>query len=708
MPRQLPFVPRAAVIGLPPVVGLPLIASFLLAAGATPSLAQQGATAGEWRYWGGDAGSRRYSPLDQIGRANVKDLQVVWRWRAANFGPTPETYYRATPLYANGVLYTVAGERRAVAAIDPTTGETLWTWRIDEGLRWEKAPRRFSGRGLAYWSDGREERVIVTTPGYYMVALNARTGQPVSAFGRQGIVDLMEGLGYTLVPWEGDPGPISNNGDNGPRRARTSNASVQKAGMTLQDGPQSAVRSLVYGIDPAEGHVGSSSPPIVVDDVIVVGSSAVQGYYPRELKNIPATVRGFDVRTGRQRWVFNLIPRPGEFGNDTWLDGSWKVAGKNNAWAPFSADLEAGIVYIPVGHPHNDWYGGHRPGNNLFSESVLALDAKTGRRVWHFQMIHHDIWDYDTPTAPNLVDVTIGGRRVKAVAQTTKQGFAYVFDRITGQPLWPIEERPVPKSDTPGEWTSPTQPYPTKPKAYTRQGVTTDDLIDFTPELRRQALEIVKEVRMGPLYTPVSRVDAPDGTKGTLQAPGANGGVNIMGGSAVDPETGILYVASQEGHSRIALESNPQRSEMRYVSQGPGGLRGPQGLPLLKPPYGRITAIDLNTGDHVWMIPNGDTPDNVKNHPALKGLDIPRTGKSAHANLLATKTLLFYGEGRGGGPLFHAVDKRTGEEIASVTLPAPTNAAPITFMHRGRQYIVVAIASADVAAELVGMALPAK
>ena len=683
------MVSRAAVVG------------FLLVGATTRSLAQQGAAGGEWRYWGGDAGSTRYTALDQINRDNVKDLQVVWRWRAANFGPSPETYYRATPLYANGVLYTVAGERRAVAAIDPATGETLWTWRMDEGLRWEKAPRRFSGRGLTYWTDGREERLLVATPGYFMVALNARTGRPVPSFGEQGVVDLMKGLGYTLVPWEGDPGPISNSGANGPRRASAGSAVTQSAQSPSGRSPQQPV----FGIDPAEGHVGISSPPIVVNDVIVVGSSAVQGYYPRELKNIPATIRGFDVRTGRQLWIFNLVPRPGEFGNDTWLDGSWKVAGKNNAWAPFSADLDAGVVYIPVGHPHNDWYGGHRPGNNLFSESVLALDAKTGKRVWHFQMIHHDIWDYDTPTAPNLVDVTVDGRRVKAIVQTTKQGFAYVFDRVTGKPVWPIEERPVPRSDTPGEWTSPTQPFPTKPKAYERQGVTTDDLIDFTPELRRQALEIVKEVRLGPLYTPVSRVDAPDGTKGTLQAPGANGGVNIMGGSAVDPETGILYVASQGGHSRITLESNPERSEMRYVSQGPGGLRGPQGLPLLKPPYGRITAIDLNTGEHLWMIPNGDTPDAVKNHPALKGLDIPRTGKSAHANLLATKTLLFYGEGRGGGNLFHAVDKRTGDEIGTVALPAPTNAAPITFVHRGRQYIVVAVASADVAGELVAMAV---
>ena len=654
-----------------------------------PLGAQTGAEA-EWRYWGGDAGSTRYSSLDRIGRANAASLEVVWRWKAANFGPLPETYYRATPLYADGMVFTVAGERRAVAAIDPATGETLWTWRMDEGLRWEKAPRRFSGRGLAYWSDNTRGRVVVVTPGYHLVVLDARTGRPVDEFGEHGVVDLMRGLGYELVPWAGDPGPMSTNGDNGPRRA---------TGAV----PPDAVR----GIDPDEGHIGNSSPPIVVGDVIVVGGSAVQGYYPKRLKNIPGTVRGFDARTGRQLWRFNLVPRPGEFGHETWLDDSWRVAGKNGAWAPFSADLETGIVYIPVGHPHNDWYGGHRPGDNLFSESVLALDAKTGRRLWHFQMIRHDIWDLDTPTAPNLVDVTVDGRRVRAIAQTTKQAWAYVFDRSTGRPLWPIEDRAVPRSDVPGEWTAPTQRFPTRPAAYDRQGVTVDDLIDFTPELRREALEIVKGWRLGPIYTPVSTLDAADGTRGTIQIPGANGGTNIMGGAAVDPETGILYVASQSGHSRISLESNAERSEMRYVSQGPGGLRGPRGLPLLKPPYGRITAIDLNAGEHVWRIPNGDTPDNVKQHPALQGLVIARTGKSAHANLLVTKTLLFYGEGRGGGPFFHAVDKRTGEEVAVVELPAPTNAAPITFLHQGRQYIVMAIANADTPAELVALALPA-
>ena len=658
--------------------------AFLFSVAAT----QQGAAGGEWRFWGGDAGSTRYAPLEQITRDNAGKLEIAWRWRAANFGPAPETYYRATPLYADGVLYTVAGERRDVAAIDPATGETLWMWRMDEGLRWEKAPRRFSGRGLAYWSRGSDRRIIVVTPGYYLVALNAATGRPVAGFGTAGIVDLMDGVGYPLVPWAGNPGPMQTNGDNAPTRG----------GGSQVDG--------VRGIDPELGAIGSSSPPIVVGDVIVVGSSALQGYYPKRLRNLPGTIRGFDARTGKQLWVFNLIPRPGEFGHDTWLDGSWQLAGKNDAWAPFSADLATGVVYIPVGHPHNDWYGGHRPGANLFSESVLALDAKSGRRLWHFQMIHHDIWDYDTPTAPNLLNVTINGQLRRIVVQTTKQGFAYVFDRASGEPIWPIQERPVPASDTPGEWTAPTQPFPTRPAPYERQGVTQDDLIDFTPALRQAAVAIAKTYRFGPLYQPVSRVDAPDGTKGTFQAPGANGGVNIMGGAAADPETGMLYVASQGGVSRISLESNPERSEMRYVSQGPGGLRGPEGLPLFKPPYGRITAIDLNTGDHRWMIPNGDTPDAVRNHPALRDVTVPRTGKNAHANLLVTRSLLFYGEGRGGGPEFHAVDKATGAEIAHVALPAPTNAAPITYMHKGRQYIVVAIASADLPAELVALALP--
>lgn len=664
---------------------------------APPAMGPGEAPADEWWYWGGDAGSTRYSAVDLVDAGNAAELEVAWRWKSANFGPTPETYYRATPIYANGRLFTVAGERRAVVAIDPATGETLWTWRMDEGLRWEKAPRRFSGRGLAYWTDGVQERVIVVTPGYYMVALDPATGRQVPSFGANGVVDLMEGLGYELVPWAGEPGPMYYDGDNAPRRATPEEVAAMEA----------AGEDVVYGIDPAEGNIASSSPPIVVGDIIVVGNSAQQGYYPPKTRNIPGAIRGFNARTGRQLWTFNLIPEPGELGADTWLDGSLEVAGKVDAWAPYSADPEAGLVYIPVGHPHNDWYGGHRPGANLFSESVVALDVATGERRWHFQMIHHDIWDYDTPTAPNLVDITVDGRAIPAVVQTTKQSFAYVFNRITGEPVWPIEEREVPASDTPTEWTSPTQPFPTRPAPYERQGITEDDLIDFTPALRSEALELVRDWRMGPLYAPVSRVDAPDGTRGTIQVPGANGGTNIMGGAAVDPETGILYVASYGGYSGISIEHDPERSEMEYVSLGPGGgVRGPQGLRLLKPPYGRITAIDLNTGEHLWWIPNGDTPDNVKNHPALRGVDLPVTGKAAHANVLVTRTLLFYGEGRGGAALFHAVDKATGEEIARVELPAATNAAPMTFVHDGRQYIVVAVAGADLPGELVALALP--
>ena len=669
--------------------------SAVIALGFSTTLAAQSGAGTEWRYWGGDAGSTRYSPLDQITAGNAGQLEVAWRWRAANFGPEPETYYRATPLYADGMLYTVAGERRAVAAIDPASGETIWTWRMDEGLRWEKAPRRFSGRGLAYWSDGRQARIIVVTPGYHMVALDARTGRQVNGFGTGGVIDLMEGMGYPMVAWSGAPGPMATNGDNGPTRA-----------TAASNGGGSSVR----GIDPAYGTVGSSSPPIVVGNVIVVGNSAMQGYYPRLLRQVAGHIRGYDVRNGRLLWTFRLIPRAGQFGADSWEGDALETAGKVDAWAPYSADEELGLVYIPVGHAHNDYFGGHRPGANLFSQSLVALDARTGQRRWHFQMVHHDIWNFDTPTAPTLLNATVNGRPVRMVIQTTKQSWAYTFDRATGEPVWPIEERAVAQSDVPGERTAATQPFPTRPAPYDRQGVSENDLIDFTPALRQEAVEMTRRARyrFGPIFTPPTLWNAADSTGGTLVAPGANGGTNIMGGTAVDPETGMLYVASQSGFSRIAVESNAARSEMPYVSMGPGGVPGPRGLPLLKPPYGRITAINMNTGDHVWMIPNGSTPDNIRNNPALRGVEIPNTGRSGHANLLATKTLLFYGEGRGGGTRFHALDKATGREIAAITLPAPTNAAPITFLHQGRQYIVVAIASADVPAELVAIALPAE
>jgi quinoprotein glucose dehydrogenase len=413
-------------------------------------------------------------------------------------------------------------------------------------------------------------------------------------------------------------------------------------------------------------------------------------------------------------WRFHVLPQPGEFGHDTWEGDSWTYTGNISAWAPLSADSQRGLVFIPTDTPTNDYYGGHRHGANLYGTSLIALDVKTGKRAWHFQMVHHDIWNYDNPDAPHLVDITVGGRKIPAVAAVTKQGFTYVFNRETGEPVWPIEERKVPQSDAPDEKTWPTQPFPTRPAPFEIQGITDNDLIDFTPELKKQALEIAHQYRMGPLFLPPSLWSAPDGTKGAFNVPGANGGANIPGGAAVDPETGILYVATERGHSVLSLIPGRERgktiggenSNMNYVSRGPGGIRGPQGLPLFKPPYGSIVAIDLNTGDHLWRVPDGDTPASVKNHPALKGVTLPVTGKQTHANVLVTKSLLFYGEGRGAEPILHALDKKTGRELARIEIPATTNTAPMTYMHKGRQYIVLSVAGPEHPAELVALALP--
>jgi len=474
-------------------------------AGQGPMLVR-GNAPGEWRYWGADAWSTRYSSLDQIDASNFANLQVAWQWNAGAFGG--DEYYRTTPLYANGRLFTVATTRRVAAAIDPSTGETLWMWRPEEGLRWQKAPRQFAGRGLAYWTDGHNERVIVVTPGYHLASLDAKTGAPDPHFGKNGVVDLMEGLGFTLVPWAvDDSGPLIISDAAPPRKARPGEKwdPVKKIGA---DG--------TIGIDPAEGQIANSSPAIVVNDVIIVGNSAVHGYYPIRLHNIPGAIRGFDVHTGKQLWKFNLIPQPGEFGAETWKSGS-KVGsagvGKNDAWAPYSADPALGLVYIPVGMPLMDEYGGHRPGDNLFGTSLVALDVKTGKRRWHYQFVHHDIWDYDSPMAPNLLDVTVDGQPRKIVAQTTKQGWVYALDRVTGKPIWPIVETPVLQSEVPGEHTSPTQPVPSRPAPYSQQGLQEADLIDYTPAIRDSALKLAKRCRMGPYFIPASPTDgtAPSG-----------------------------------------------------------------------------------------------------------------------------------------------------------------------------------------------------
>ena len=645
-----------------------------------PASAQRGAQAGEWRYYGGDLGSTKYSPLDQIDRDNVADLEIAWRWKTDNFGPRQDVYYQATPLMIGGVLYTTAGWRRNVVAIDGASGETLWMYRYDEGERGQVAPvRSSSGRGVAYWTDGEgDERVILVTKGYHLVSLSARTGQPIPTFGDDGIVDLYENL------YEGLDRPM-----------------------------------------PEDGQIGLNSPATVVGDVIVVGA-ALRATAPAPEFPV-GFVRGFDARTGEQLWVFHTIPQPGEFGNETWENDSWSYTGNTGAWAPMSADEELGYIYVPVETPTNDLYGGHRPGDNLFAESLVCLDAKTGERVWHFQFIHHGIWDWDIPTAPSLVDLTVNGRRIKAVAQVTKQAFTYVFDRVTGEPIWPIEERPVPQSDVPGEQASPTQPFPTRPAPFDRQGVTADDLLDFTTELRAEALRIASEYQRGPIFTPPILAGS-NGLRGLLMLPHMTGGANWQGG-AVDADTGVLYVASATNPTIAGLTNDPARSTMDYV--GGGGRRraggpsappqpqgcgeiGPLGLPLVKPPWGRITAIDLNTGDHLWMVPNGDTPDCVRNHPALSGLEIPKTGKPERSGILVTKTLLFAGEGAGvfatptwaGGPMFYAYDKQTGEILWEFELPKNQSGVPMTYMLDDKQYIVMAISARGQPAELVALTLP--
>ena len=662
----------------------------LLATGA-PLGAQTGAPGGEWPTYGGDLGHTRYAALDQIDAGNFDELEIAWRFKTDNLGPIPEYQFQSTPLMVNGVVYSTAGSRRSVAALDAGTGELLWTYSLHEGARGEAAPRRLSGRGLAYWSDGSDERILYVTPGYRLIALAARTGRPVPGFGQDGIVDLK----------------LNNDQD----------------------------------IDPVTGEVGLHATPTVAGDVVIVGAAFRTGGNPRSRRNTKGYVRGFDVRTGERLWIFHTIPQPGEFGRETWLNDSAVYTGNTGVWAQISVDEELGIAYLPVEAPTSDYYGGNRPGDNLFAESLVAVDLYTGERKWHFQLVHHGIWDHDIPCAPMLIDITVDGRPIKAVAQATKQVFLYVFDRETGEPVWPIEERPVPAGDVPGEWYSPTQPFPTRPPAYDRQGVTVDDLIDFTPELRAEALEVASRYRMGPIFTPpvVSRREGP---LGTFIRPSRT---NWPGG-AYDPETRIIYVPSSAAFSALGLvPPDPGQSDLEYIQgnaiTGPrrtagagsqvgggqrvvsgrgGGASGNarttvRGLPLLKPPWGRISAIDMDRGEILWQIPHGETPDFVRNHPALAGVDIPRTGRTGAPGVLVTKTLVISGEmgyfrtpsGRRGAML-RAYDKATGAEVGAVYMPAPQSGSPMTYMHDGRQYLVVAVSGGNYSGELLAFRLPAQ
>ena len=644
---------------------------------AVPALAfaqERGNPEGEWRYQSGDAWGTRYSPLDQIDASNFEDLEVAWIWRGDNFSPHPLYLSRSTPSYIDGILYTVAGYRRTVAAIDPATGETLWTYREPSTKRWEESMRASYGKGVGYGEVDGQGVIYVITPAFFLHALDAKTGEhlegfgsrvPIEGFPRTGVVDLLADLGHEYDPFEGIPMEV--------------------------------------------GYITSSSPPIVVNGTVVVGNSHEQGYSQTRIENVPGDILGYDARTGEHKWKFNVIPQSeSEFGFETWDNDAWRWTGDVSSWAPLSADLERGIVYIPTNAPTIDYYGGFRPGNNLFGTSIIALDVQTGQRVWHFQTVHHPIWNYDLPNVPLLVDVTVDGEAVPMVIQTTKQGMTFAFNRETGEPVWPIEERPVPQSVVPGERLSPTQPFPTKPAPLNPLGLSEDDVIDFTPQLKQEALEIMSQYRIGGPYMPPLPEGHTENVRGWV---GCSGGLNITHPAALDPETGLLYQASGPGCSGRTVQRGSSVDDATHectasegdcattgttvsdwVAGGPGiGWGGPQGLSINKPPYSKITAIDMNTGEHAWEIPVGQASEQLRRHPALQGVDLSNVGGRSRAIIMVTRSLLLASEGSGGRPILNAVNKRTGEILGSVDLPARSQYGMMTYMHEGKQYIVVQI-----------------
>ena len=653
---------------------------------------------GEWHYIGGDAHHQRYSALDQIDADNFGELEVAWIWRGGNFDPSPA---RGKPLYVDGVLYTVVGNRRTVAAIDGGTGETLWTYREPHTMRWERSTRRGHGKGVAYAEvDGRGV-IFVATPAFFLHALDAETGRhiegwgsavPLPGFPETGVVDLLADILDEWGPWEDY---------------------VARGGSYDPD----------FGAPAELGHITSSAPPIVVNGVVVIGNSAESGNEQLRMENIPGDILAYDARDGAQRWKFHVIPRPGEFGHDTWENDAWQWTGDVSSWAPISADPELGMVYIGTNPPTMDFYGGFRPGDGLFGNSIVALDVETGERVWHFQMVRHDIWDYDTSVAPLLIDVTVDGEEIPALVANGKHGLTFVFDRATGEPVWPIELRPVPASRVPGEQVSPVQPFPTRPEPVGFLGLPEEELIDYTPELRREALEILEDFDWGQEpYTPYIHEGNELGKIATINCP--SGSPNTGAEPSADPETGLVYISVTRNCRCPQLASgsvmdapgnpvftgtntNPDFITGETTTEwAPGqanmGCRGPQGLPLWRPPYSRIVAIDMNTGEEAWWVPNGDTPDRIRNHPALSGLALPNTGAGSLAPTLITRTLLLHT----GEPYLYALDKRSGERLGRIDLPAPGSYGLITYMQDGRQHIVVQVNSAELPNSLVALRLP--
>ena len=592
----------------------------------------------DWPSYGGDNGSQKYSTLDQVNASNVADLVTAWSWESPdnatvadniaqqNYRAVPAGF-KATPIVIEGVMYVPSSFGRVVA-LDAASGEEKWVFDTEAWSSGRPANLGYNSRGVGYWSSENKQRIFFATNDANLWSIDALTGLPDSSFGDGGKIDLSLGLGREIDKRQ-------------------------------------------YGV---------VSPPLVTNDIVVVNSIINDGPTTKEMP--PGNVRGFDPRTGDIVWMFETIPQAGAFGNETWENGSWEYTGNTNSWTIMSADDELGIVYLPIGTPTNDWYGGLRHGDNLFAESLVAVEAKTGKRLWHFQMVHHGVWDYDLPAAPTLVDLTVEGKKIKAVAQISKQGFTYVFDRVTGDPVWPIIETPVPQSNVPGEKLSLTQPIPTKPPAFELQGLSDDTLVNFTPELRREAEQLIEQFDSGPLFTPPS-------LRGTINIPGWGGG-GWWTGAAFDPDSGLFYIPSATIPIVVQLqEADPEKSNLRYVRGGAMNVGGPQGLPLTKPPYGRIVATNLNSGEQEWMIPHGE---GIRQKIIDMGiLDPGPVGGPSRTGPLLTKTLLFVAQVDNGRNLLRAFDKATGAVVHEIELPLPPQGSPMTYAVKGQQYLSIAI-----------------
>jgi quinoprotein glucose dehydrogenase len=700
------------------VAAIALLSALMPAHAQTAGRGQPSTAKGDWPMYFADPSGSRFSPQDQINAANFNQLQQAWHFKTDNLGGRPEFKLEGTPLEINGTIYTTGGSRRAVIALNAKTGELKWVYGMDEGLRAAVAPRQLSGRGVSYWTDGNgDERILYITTGYRLVQLDAHTGRPIESFGDHGMVDLKVGAYAGVI---GHPGEYKQ-------------------------------------IDLVTGEIGLHTTPTVVNNVVIVGSSFKEGAQPLEMNNTKGIVRAFDVKTGKLLWTFHNIPQKGEFGYDSWKNNSADFNGNTGVWTGITVDPELNSVYLPVEDPTNDYYGGARPGDNLFGDSLVCVDLTTGKMKWYYQIVHHPIWDYDLSSPPLLANINVNGKAIKAVALPSKQDFLYVFDRVTGKPIWPIVEKPVPQSATPGEETAKTQPVPTKPKAYARNFVTTDDLIDFTPELRAKAVDIIKKnYTMGPLFSPsllgkkggpYAVVNISTGGGGTnwpgagfnpethvVFAPAANSGVSLMG--LVAPPPGLTdnkYLAGTQGQPfRItggpgfgSATDAPKVSvdqakldaiiaEHPEASEGPPPPRSVDGLPLVKPPYGLLTAINLDTGDTLWQVPHGDTPDEIRNNPALKGLNIPKTGQNGNVGEVITKNLVVIGDpqistqpGHPRGAYLRAYDQKTGQQVGAVWMPAAQSGSPMTYSVDGKQYIIVAVSGGNYSGDYIAYSLPA-